>query len=72
MKRLCDAADVDIDDEYLKPHGGRRGLGSDLYARDAELAQELLRHESIETTHQSYREQSVIERRERLERALDE
>jgi integrase len=71
MKRLCNAADVDIDGEYLKPHGGRRGLGSDLYAQDAELAQELLRHESIETTHESYREQNVIERRERLERALD-
>jgi integrase len=72
MKRLCDAADVNIDGEYLKPHGGRRGLGSDLYARDAELAQELLRHESIETTHQSYPEQNVIERRERLEQVLDE
>ncbi len=72
MKRLCDTADVDIDGEYLKPHGGRRGLGSDLYARDAELAQELLRHESSETTHESYQEQNVIERRDRLERALDE
>ena len=72
MKRLCDAADVDIDGEYLKPHGGRRGLGSDLYARDAELAQELLRHESIETTHQSYREQNVVERRKRLEDILGE
>ena len=71
MKRLCDAADLDIDGEYLKPHGGRRGLGSDLYAQDAELAQELLRHESIETTHESYREQNVAERRERLEQALD-
>jgi integrase len=72
MKRLCDTADVDINGEYLKPHGGRRGLGSDLYAHDAELAQELLRHESIETTHESYREQNVVKRRERLERALDE
>ena len=72
MKRLCDAADIGIDGEYLKPHGGRRGLGSYLYAQDAELAQELLRHESIETTHESYREQNVIERRDRLERALDE
>jgi integrase len=72
MKRLCGAADIDIDGEYLKPHGGRRGLGSDLYAQDAELAQELLRHESIETTHESYREQNVIERRDRLERALNE
>ncbi|WP_245903127.1 hypothetical protein [Salinigranum rubrum] len=71
MKRLCNAADIDIDREYLKPHGGRRGLGSDPYAQNAELARELLRHESIETTHKSYREQNVIERRERLERALN-
>jgi integrase len=72
MKRICEAANLEIDGEYLKPHGGRRGLGSDLYAEDAELAQELLRHESIETTHESYREQNVVERRERLEQALDE
>jgi integrase len=72
MKRLCESADVEIDGEYLKPHGGRRGLGSDLYAQDAELAQETLRHESIETTHESYREQNVIERRERLEQVLKE
>ena len=72
MKRLCESASVEINGEYLKPHGGRRGLGSDLYAQDAELAQETLRHESIETTHESYREQNVIERRERLEQALEE
>jgi integrase len=71
MKRLCDDADVTIDGEYLKPHGGRRGLGSQLYAEDAELAQELLRHESIETTHESYREQNVLERRERLHDILE-
>ncbi|ELZ19683.1 XerC/D-like integrase [Halosimplex carlsbadense 2-9-1] len=72
MKRLCEAAELHIDGEYLKPHGGRRGFGSDLYAQDAELAQETLRHESIETTHESYREQNVIERRKRLEQLLDE
>jgi integrase len=71
MRRLCERAGVDIDGEYLKPHGGRRGLGSELYARDAELAQETLRHESIETTHESYREQNVVKRRDRLERVLD-
>lgn len=72
MKRLCENADVEIDGEYLKPHDVRRGLGGDLYAQDAELAQELLRHESIETTHQSDREQNVVEQRERLEKILDE
>jgi integrase len=70
MKRLCDEAHLDIEGEYLKPHGGRRSIGSEVYETDAELAQELLRHESIETTHQSYREQNVIERRERLENIL--
>ncbi|WP_370515727.1 tyrosine-type recombinase/integrase [Halapricum sp. CBA1109] len=71
MQRLCECADLDIDGEYLKPHGGRRGIGSQLYAQDAELAQELLRHESIETTHEAYREQNVIERRDRLEEVLN-
>ena len=56
MKRLCDAAGVDVDGEYLKPHGGRRALGDQLYDQSAELAQETLRHQSIETTHESYRE----------------
>jgi hypothetical protein len=53
MKRLCDAADVDIDGEYLERHGGRCGLESDRYARDAELASKFRRHESIETTCES-------------------
>jgi site-specific recombinase XerC len=54
MKRLCNTADIDINGEYLKPHGGRRGLGHILYQEQAELAQSALRHESIETTHQAY------------------
>lgn len=72
MKRLCDEAGVDVDGEYLKPHGGRRALGDQLYAADAELAQETLRHESIETTHDAYREQSAIERRDRIQDVLEE
>jgi integrase len=71
MQRLCEAAGVEIDGEYLKPHGGRRGIGSEVYAEDAELAQELLRHESIETTHEAYREQVVAETRDRIEDVLD-
>ncbi|WP_458208615.1 hypothetical protein [Haladaptatus sp. NG-SE-30] len=30
MKRLCKEADLDVDGEYLKPHGVRRGLGDEL------------------------------------------
>ncbi|MFC6765030.1 tyrosine-type recombinase/integrase [Natrinema soli] len=55
MKRLCEDADLDVDGDYLKPHGARRGLGHELYASGhAELAQSALRHASIETTHESY------------------
>jgi len=57
LQRLCEEADVDIDGDYLKPHGGRRGLGDELYGEvAAESAQEVLRHKSIETTHASYRD----------------
>jgi integrase len=62
MKKRCDTLEVDIDGEYLKPHGGRRGLGHELYAEQAELAQEMLRHENIGTTHESYREVRAEER----------
>lgn len=55
MQRLCDEANIDIDGEYLKPHGGRRGLGHELYASgNSEYAQQALRHQSIETTHDAY------------------
>jgi len=55
MKQLCDEANIEIDGEYLKPHGGRRGLGHELYASgNSEYAQQALRHQSIETTHEAY------------------
>lgn len=72
MKRRCDTLNVDIDGEYLKPHGGRRGLGHELYAEQAELAQEMLRHENIGTTHESYREVRAEERKEEAEEVLFE
>lgn len=72
MQQLCTAADLDIDGEYLKPHGGRRSLGSQLYAADPVLAQESLRHKSIETTHAAYREQQAEQRREQIESVLEE
>ena len=71
MRRLCEDAGLDIDGEYLKPHGGRRGLGHQIYAESAELAQEALRHQSVETTQESYREVNVEETRERDEEILD-
>lgn len=54
MQRLCEQAGVNVDGEYLKPHGARRGLGDLLYRESAELAQSALRHQSIRTTHDAY------------------
>lgn len=54
LKRLCDEADVDLDGEYLKPHGARRGLGDELYRSDPTTAQSALRHTSIAVTKRSY------------------
>ncbi|NHN42951.1 tyrosine-type recombinase/integrase [Halorubellus sp. JP-L1] len=70
MQKHCKTAGIDIDGEYLKPHGGRRGLGHELYAEQAELAQEMLCHQNIGTTHESYREVRAAERKEAAEGAL--
>lgn len=70
MQKHCETAGIDIDGEYLKPHGGRRGLGHELYGEQAELAQEMLRHENIGTTHESYREVRAAERKRQAEDVL--
>jgi integrase len=54
MERLCGRAEIAVDGEYLKPHGGRRQLGDEVYREDPALAQQLLRHRNIETTKESY------------------
>ncbi|WP_327053784.1 tyrosine-type recombinase/integrase [Halomicrococcus gelatinilyticus] len=73
MERLCDQAGLDIDGEYLKPHGARRGLGHQLYSEGhAELAQSALRHASISTTHESYSNIRASETAERVDDVLDE
>ncbi|MFD1527328.1 MULTISPECIES: tyrosine-type recombinase/integrase [Halobacteriales] len=57
LKRLTKEANIDPDGDYdyLTLHGARRALGRDLYANGmSEKAQEALRHQSIETTHEAY------------------
>lgn len=55
MKRLCEDANLDIDGEYLKPHGGRRGVGETLYTElDPVAAQRALRHKDPATTSKMY------------------
>ncbi|WP_227356974.1 tyrosine-type recombinase/integrase [Haladaptatus salinisoli] len=73
MKRLCEEAGLDIDGEYLKPHGARRGLGHQLYSEGhAELAQSALRHASITTTHESYSNIRATETAERVDDVLED
>ncbi|WP_290818081.1 recombinase XerD [Halovivax sp.] len=43
LRRLCDGADVDLDGEYLKPGGARRGLEDDVDRRAATSPQTALR-----------------------------
>lgn len=55
LKRLCEAADIEIDGEYLKPHGARRGVGETIYREHgAAAAQRTLRHADPRTTSQMY------------------
>lgn len=64
MKRLTKEAGIepDGDYDYLTLHGARRALGRDLYANGlSEMAQEALRHQSIETTHEAYSDTKMNE-----------
>lgn len=70
LRRLSEESGVTEDGEHLKPHGARRGLGDALYDESAELAQEMLRHQSIETTHGAYRERDTERTRTAAEKAL--
>jgi integrase len=68
MQTLCEHAGIDIDGEYLKLHGARRGLGDTVFRADRGEAQDLLRHRSLQTTKDAY---SHIEAEERAERVSD-
>jgi len=72
MQRLCDEAGVDVDGGYLKPHGGRRGLGDTLYRQSAELAQSALRHSSVRTTHESYSHVTAAETADEVGEIIEE
>ena len=55
LKRLCEAAELEIDSDYLKPHGARRGVGEAIYREyGAAAAQRTLRHADPRTTSQMY------------------
>lgn len=54
MRELCEQVGIDVDGEYLKPHGGRRALGRDIFVEKPGAATELLRHKDSSTTKKSY------------------
>lgn len=69
LAELCEWSQYEFD-EVLKPHGARRGLGDQLYQESAELAQNMLRHKSIETTHDSYTQERQSQVGDEAEDAL--
>jgi len=71
LKRLCEQSEYEFE-EVLKPHGGRRGLGDQLYTSDPTAAQETLRHKDIKTTHEAYRERRTEQVKQRADEILDE
>ena len=72
MRTLCEDAGVDIDGEYLKLHGARRGIGDEVFREDRGLAQDLLRHKSLSTTKEAYSHIAAEERGEQISDLLDE
>lgn len=73
MRRLTDEAGIDVagdEHSYLEPHGARRALGTSIYTEDAELAQDVLRHQSLETTH-DYMDRNTAEVADRMDEILE-
>ncbi|QCW05182.1 phage integrase SAM-like domain-containing protein [Natrinema pallidum] len=70
MRRLCDAAEIDLDDEhgYLVPHGGRRGVGEVMVRQHGFTAAARLLDNSEAVVRTSY---SHIEAKEMAEAAGD-
>ncbi len=70
MRRLCDAAEIDLDDEhgYLVPHGGRRGVGEVMVRQRGFTAAARLLDNSEAVVRESY---SHIEAKEMAEAAGD-
>jgi integrase len=72
LKRLTEAAGIDVDEGYLQPHGARRGMIGEVYKRDRGEAQDLGRHKSMETTRKAYSHLDAEEQRRRLDDLVEE
>ncbi|MXV63852.1 integrase [Natronorubrum sp. JWXQ-INN-674] len=69
-----DRLEYDPDEnEYLKPHGGRRGLGHELYEKGhSEVAQKSLRHSSMDVTNESYQNIQARETAQKVDEVLED
>jgi integrase len=72
LKRLTEAAEIDVDEGYLQPHGARRGMIGEVYKLNRGEAQDLGRHKSMETTREAYSHLDAEEQRERLDELVEE
>ena len=77
MKRLCEATELEIPTPpegpgYLQLHGARRGIGDTFYRMDRGTAQDLLRHQSLETTKDHYSHIDATEGAKRASEILDQ
>ena len=77
MNRLCEAAELNIPTPsegpgYLQLHGARRGLGDTFYRMDRGTAQDLMRHQSLETTKDHYSHIDATEGAKRASEMLNQ
>ena len=77
MKRLCDAAEIDVPTPpngpgYLQLHGARRGIGDTFYRIDRGTAQDLMRHQSLQTTKDHYSHIDATEGAKRASEMLNQ
>jgi integrase len=77
MKRLCEAVDLEIPTPpegpgYLQLHGARRGIGDTFYRMVRGTAQDLMRHQSLETTKDHYSHIDATEGTKRASEMLDQ
>jgi len=72
LKRLTEAAEIDVDGGYLQPHGARRGMIGEVYKRDRGEAQDLGRHKSMTTTREAYSHLDAEEQRVRLDELVED
>jgi hypothetical protein len=69
---VFEAAEITVDGETPTLHGARRGLGDEIYQEDHELAQDVLRHVNLSTTHSAYATRQAEQRTERASKVVSD